>query len=317
MNLQVQYEFIFETAPFASCHASTIALMDDGPVAAFFGGTREGADDVGIWVTQRRDGRWSAPVQVADGREGDVEYPCWNPVLFQWPDGPLLLFYKIGPTPRTWWGALLRSEDGGATWSESERLPDGILGPIKNKPEWIDGALLCPSSDETAAWMLHMERTPDLRAWERISAHVDGKDIEAIQPSILRHADGRLQLIARTRQGFLASTWSDDGGRHWSSLRPMNLPNPNSGTDAVTLADGRHLLVTNPVTVPPGEWGGPRTPLTVALSDDGLTWRELCVLEDGPGEYSYPAVIQDANGDVHITYTWQRTRIKHAVLTDV
>jgi predicted neuraminidase len=85
------------------------------------------------------------------------------------------------------------------------------------------------------------------------------------------------------------------------------LPNPNAGTDAVTLRDGRHVLVYNPV--PKG-----RTPLKVAISADGKTWHDAVTLERDPGEYSYPTVIQTADGLVHITYTWRRERIRHAVI---
>ncbi|HMC12304.1 MAG TPA: exo-alpha-sialidase, partial [Pirellulaceae bacterium] len=128
-------EFIYETAPFPQCHASTIALGRDGLVASWFGGTRERHPDVGIWVS-RHDGKgWSAPVEVANGiQDATTRHPCWNPVLFQMPDGPLLLFYKVGPSPSTWWGMLIRSDDGGRSWSKPEKLPDDIPGPIKNKP---------------------------------------------------------------------------------------------------------------------------------------------------------------------------------------
>ena len=57
-----------------------------------------------------------------------------------------------------------------------------------------------------------------------------------------------------------------------------------------------------------------RTPLNVALSEDGRHWAALAVLEDDPGEYSYPAVIQTSDGLVHVTYTWRRQRVKHVVV---
>src|SRR5262245_33066159 len=106
----VSTEFIYETAPFPQCHASTIESTADGLVAAWFGGTREKNPDVGIWVS-RHDGKsWSAPVEVADGvQDATTRHPCWNPVLFQMPGGPLLLFYKVGPSPSTWWGMLMQS----------------------------------------------------------------------------------------------------------------------------------------------------------------------------------------------------------------
>ena len=85
------------------------------------------------------------------------------------------------------------------------------------------------------------------------------------------------------------------------------LPNPNSGIDAVTLRDGRQLIVYNHAN-------RGRSPLNVALSLDGKTWQAALVLESEPGEYSYPAVIQSADGLVHITYTWKRQRIKHVIV---
>jgi predicted neuraminidase len=98
-----------------------------------------------------------------------------------------------------------------------------------------------------------------------------------------------------------------DGGKSWSAVILTPLPNPSAGTDAVTLADGRHLLVYN--HTPKG-----RTPLNVALSDDGKSWAAALVLESEPGEYSYPAFIQAPDGLVHVTYTWKRERIRHVVI---
>jgi predicted neuraminidase len=308
-------EFIFEKAPFASSHASTVEETKAGLIAAWFGGSDEGEKDVGIW-TSRHDstgeGTWSAPVEVATGVIDKGRFPCWNPVLFQPAQGPLLLFYKVGPTPRGWWGMLITSDDGGQTWSKPVRLPDGILGPIKNKPVQLrDGSLLCGSSVETPsddAWFVHMERTSDLgRTWTKTDSLNDGKKLSAIQPTILTHAGGRLQILCRTRQGKIAESWSEDGGKNWQPLKLTALPNPDSGIDAVTLKDGRSVLLYNHTT-------SDRSPLNVAVSPDGKAWKAGPTLETEPGEFSYPAVIQTKDGKVHLTYTWNRKRIKHAVL---
>lgn len=308
----VSEEFIYDNAPYPSCHASTLAPTRDGIIAAWFGGTRERAPDVGIWVARLVGGKWTVPVEVADGVQPDgSRLPCWNPVLFQPSNGPLMLFYKVGPKPSEWWGLLRTSSDSGKTWSEPTRLRDGILGPVKNKPvELSDGSLLCPSSSENGGWKLHFERTADLgKTWTSVSPKSSTPPIDAIQPSVLVHPEGRLQAIGRTRSGKIFETWSNDGGASWSALNLLNLPNPNSGTDAVTLRDCRQLLVYNHNAMPKG-----RTPLNVALSNDGRTWKAALALESGPGEYSYPAVIQTQDGKVHVTYTWQRRRIKHVVI---
>ena len=100
----VSSEFIYEKAPFPQCHASTIAETKEGLVAAWFGGTAEKNKDVGIWISHRGKEGWSEVKEVANGKESDsVRYPCWNPVLFQMPAGPLVLFYKVGPSPSSWW----------------------------------------------------------------------------------------------------------------------------------------------------------------------------------------------------------------------
>ena len=307
-------EFIYETAPFPSCHASTLAESKDGLLAAWFGGTHERHPDVGIWVSHFKDGKWSVPVEVANGVESEtVRYPTWNPVLFQPKTGSLMLFYKVGPSPSEWWGMVMTSGDGGHTWSKAERLPDGILGPVKNKPiQLADDTIISPSSTEHEGWRVHFEISTDGgKTWTASPPVNDGQKIRAIQPSILQYDNNRLQAIGRTRSDGVFQIWSEDGGRTWGEMSLTTLPNPSSGTDAVTLADGRQLLVYN--HNPHYKVG--RSPLNVALSDDGKEWQAALVLEDEPkNQYSYPAVIQTADGKVHVAYTWRRERIKHVVI---
>lgn len=285
----VTREFIYEQAPYPSCHASTLVETTRGEiVAAWFGGTREKHPDVGIWVARRENGRWTQGIEVANGVQPDgTRHPTWNPVLFQ-PrgDAPLMLFYKVGPTPETWWGVLRTSGDGGRTWSEPRRLPNGILGPIKNKPvQLADGTILSPTSDETpekpSKWRVYFERSSDGgQTWTKTPFVNDGHKLGAIQPSLLFHdriGGDRLQAVGRTRQQRVFSIESPDGGRTWGPMTLLDgVPNPSAGTDAVTLRDGRHVLVYNPV-----EKG--RTPLVVGVSRDGRAWKPVLTLEDEPG----------------------------------
>ncbi|HEU5080758.1 MAG TPA: exo-alpha-sialidase [Opitutaceae bacterium] len=317
-------EFINEGAPYPECHASTLVGLAPGQLAAaWFGGTKERNPDVGIWFARLRDGKWETAREVAKGAStspGQPRVPAWNPVLFQPKRGPLCLFYKLGPSPSKWWGMVITSTDGGETWSAPRRLPNGILGPIKNKPvELADGTWLSPSSTEgnPDGWRVHFERSSDQGAtWQRTDDVAKGPNLDAIQPSVLFHANGKLEAVMRTKQGVIAQTWSSDNGLHWSSLTATNLPNPNSGNDAVTLADGRQLLVYNHSGHRATEAKGDRWPLDIALSDDGVTWRRVLTLENEPrvSGYAYPAVIQTSDGLVHITYTWARQHIKHVVI---
>lgn len=339
-------EFINEHAPYPSSHASTIAQTTSGTlVAAWFGGSAEGSPDVGIWLARHIGTRWSTAIEVATGRQPDgTRYATWNPVLFQAPNGPLVLFYKAGPSPQRWWGMMMTSADKGKTWGEARRLPDGVLGPIKDKPVALPGGgWLAGSSTEAspADWRVHFEISKDDgRTWS-IAGPVDrGAGFDAIQPTVLFPGHGRIEALCRTQQGVIAMTWSSDSGRTWTPLAATELPNPNSGIDAVTLADGRLLLVYNHSAQLPGWSGhGYRHPLDVALSRDGVHWKHVLTIEDtsdSPRDslsadelaspppprvrqevnegFAYPAVIQSADGLVHITYTWNRKSIKHVVL---
>lgn len=323
-NGYVSGELIYslDDKPTPQCHASTIAETPAGwLVAAWFGGKHEKSPDVGIWVS-RHDGKtWSKPIEVANGVQSpDKRYPCWNPVLFQPKAGSLMLFYKVGPSPSQWWGMLTTSKDDGKTWSPPRKLGENdkighLLGPVKNKPVQLkDGSILCPSSTEHDGWRVHFELTRDGgKTWQVIGPIHDGKEISAIQPSVLTYPDGKMQILCRTRQNVIGQSWSNDGGKSWSDVTATELPNPNAGTDAVTLADGRQLLVYNHTTRSGGFPSG-RNMLNVAISQDGKSWKPVLTLERDKSEFSYPAVIQTNDGNIHITYTYQRRSVKHVIL---
>ena len=359
-------EFLYESASFPECHGATITELANGDlVAAFFGGTKERNPDCVIWVCRKPKGatEWTAPEIAADGVfdlsdptvklaglsginaettpatagpvgpnfKGDIanarRKACWNPVLFQIPgEKELMLFFKIGSSVADWTGWVTRSTDGGKTWSQREPLPEGILGPIKNKPEYINGRIISPSSREGKGWRAWIEISDDKgKTWHTTGAiptdsavrtdRTEPEPIYAIQPSILRHADGRLQILCRTRNSKIATSWSSDNGDTWTPLTLIDMPNNNSGTDAVTMADGRHVLIYNDFATIPGTPKGVRNPLCVAVSDDGIHWNNVVTLEDSPvSQYSYPSIIQGKDGKLHAVYTWRRQRVKYAKL---
>lgn len=320
----VSEEFIYEISDALTpqCHASTVEVSNGVPVASWFGGTEEKNDDVGIWVSRKVDGKWSVPIEVVDGvQEDGSRYPCWNPVLFKLKNQPLVLFYKVGPNPETWWGLYMTSEDDGLTWSEPTMLPEGILGPIKNQPIQLEsGVILSPSSTEDGdlGWRIHLERSEDNgKTWTKTAPLNDGKEFGAIQPVVFNYGNGKLQLLSRTKQSVISQNWSNDNGLTWDKMTAIHLPNPNSGFDGVTLKDGRQLLVYNPT----GKNWGDRVPLSIATSTDGKTWTRKFDLEpmlqttDREGEeYSYPTMILADDGMVHIVYTWNRRTVNYVIL---
>ena len=336
-------EFIYQpgSAPFPECHASTIVTLAQGELlAAWFGGTHERAPDVAIYTARWSNGAWSKPVEVAREKTGDKGVPTWNPVLFHSHDGKLWLYYKAGDSPGVWSGARISSSDGGRTWSPMERLPAGILGPIREKPLLLPGKVIVSGSSVEAykTWAAWIERsTDDGQTWKKIgpitvtaaqdkaatpaadppmdSPELREKDKAPrefegiIQPAVVSLGAHHLRLYARSRTlaAKIVVADSHDDGLTWSPTHFIDLPNNNSGIDAIALRDGRVVLIFNDTT-------RGRSPLNLAVSRDGEHFRVFATLEQGAGEYSYPAIIQSPAGDLEMTYTWHRVSIKHVHL---
>lgn len=302
-------DFIFPPALFPASHTSTLVETSNGLLAAWISGPAARHSEAAIY-TARFDGmRWSTPVKSLSGEvHGTHQFQTWNPVLFQPSKGPLLLFYKIGPNPEGWWGMVTTSTNQGETWSTPARLPPGHVGPVRNKPiDLPDGSLLCGASTEKDGWKVHLERRTPSGQWQKIGPLPGLPSLSAIQPTFLAHSARQLQILCRTKEGRLAESWSTNAGDSWTPLRLTDLPNPNSAVDAVRLSNRQFILAYNHSPTNRGE-------LNLALSDDGLKWTPLMVVEKGDGEFSYPAIIQTRSGQVHLTYSWNRKGIKHAII---
>jgi predicted neuraminidase len=311
-------EFIFDSAPFAACHASTIVELRGGELmAAWFGGSGEGRTDVAIWTSRKSGGRWSTPVELV--REPRV--PTWNPVLFHSRDNRLWLYYKFGKSPSAWHAARMWSDDEGKTWSKPERLPSGIYGPIRAKPLVLDNGMIVSgtSVERGLSWTAWVEQSSDNgKTWTRIgpiALSAQGVSSPAtnadepygiIQPSIISVGEKHLRLYARSSSHIarICTAESFDEGKNWTAAKPIDLPNPNSGVDAVSLLNLGVILIFN-------HSSSKRTPLNLAVSKDGEHFRMFATLEDQPGEYSYPAMIVGSDGALHITYTWNRKKIRY------
>jgi predicted neuraminidase len=321
-----QSMFIFQNAPFASAHASNVVELRSGDLmACWFGGTAEGKPDVAIWGSRLQGENWSTPVELA--REPNIA--TYNPVMFYTKNGRLWFYYKFGPNPASWSGARQWSDDDGKTWSEVEHLPAGITGPIRAKPLVMDdGTIVSGTSVESYhAWAAWIERSTDNGvSWKRIGPITPPKRYAVnqmareanpkpfawsetygiIQPSVVLLSGRKLRFYARStgQIGRIVVADSNDAGLTWTDARPLELPNPNSGIDAVHLRDGRFVVVYNKST-------SKRTPLNLAVSTDGEHFEDFRTLESDEGEFSYPAMIQDREGNLDITYTWNRKQIKY------
>jgi predicted neuraminidase len=337
--------------PRYACHAATVADLGAGHVlAAWFGGTHEGHPDVAIWLSRYDGARWSAPAKIAD----EPGVPLWNPVLFRDAADTLWLFYKAGPTVPAWSGLYLQSRDAGRTWSAPTLLPAGLTGPAKNKPITLsNGDILCGASAETwRNWTAWAEISADSgRSWTRQGPIIAPRDAGSsgrsltepasagiqpsqselisatwdvatgqlrvpqehrgvIQPTVWEYAPGRVKMLLRATRavGAVCISESNDFGRTWSPARPTPIPHSNSGLDAVRLTDGRIVLACNPTHAG-------RSPLALLISDDnGETWPRRRDLETAAGEFSYPSIIQAADGRLHVVYTHRRTHIQHVIV---
>jgi len=138
---------------------------------------------------------------------------------------------------------------------------------------------------------------------------------KAIQPSILYDEGKSMKAFFRNmgdnRENYILNASSNDMGQTWSGISSTSLPNPNSGFDMIKLRDNMYLAAIN------YSFHG-RSNLSMLLSQDkGRTWRTIKVLENTPGqEYSYPSISRSKSGLYHITYTYERRKIKHIVFNE-
>jgi predicted neuraminidase len=301
--------FIFERAPFPSCHASTLVEHEPGKLmAAWFGGKAEGAANVQIWSSIFDGNRWSDP-QVLGSEPGQ---PCWNPVLFKTAKGTLYFWYKAGPKPENWTGYVRTSRDNGKTWSTPEMMPAGFWGPVRAKPIQLDnGTMLAGTSVESYRnWTPYVDRsTDDGKTWKRSNAFNISYKFGQIQPTLFQAQDGKIVALMRSKNPpNICQSESKDEGETFTPAEATVLPNPSAGIDVVKMKEGDLFLIHNPSQMF-------RTPLSLARSsDDGKTWKKVVDLETEPGEFSYPAMIQSSIGLLEITYTWKRTHIKHVTV---
>ncbi len=321
----VTREFIEPAPAVAEVHASTLAEAADGTVvAAWFGGTKEGNPDVSIYVSRLEDGRWTAARKVAAGAgEDGGEVAACDPVLHRGRDGELFLFFSVGPSPPGRWAEMMVSRDNGVSWGGRRRLPGEMKGPSRNRPlHAAGGGMIIPSDREGKGGIreIWMETGDErFRSWSSTRV-ADPGNLQASQPALVPYRHGGILALCRTAAGQIARTTSEDSGVSWGPLEPTGMPMIDSALDAIALREGGYLLAYNPGKAPenPGDTDPrePRCPLVVSFSADAGVWETIATLESRPTRwgYAYPSLLQTIDGRVHVTYTWNRGRIRHVVL---
>jgi len=325
--MQITKEYIFEQdIHFKECHASSlIELNNNDFMVCWFGGSKEGCEDVAIWISKRINKQWETPKKLVK----ISQEPHWNPVLFKDQLGKIHLFFKVGKKLSTWKTWVINSNDLGTTWSTPKILipgDSGGRGPVKNKPIILsDGTWLAPASIEKGWWEAFVDRSPDLgKSWQAGSLikmdktmFVNG-DINitpeghgVIQPTLWESEPGKFHMLLRSSCANVYRSDSDDYGHNWCSVYKTDLEHNNSGIDIVKLKTGTLVLAYNP-----SRTRGVRTPLTLSCSrNNGQSWEHIITLENEPhkvnnrAEFSYPAIIETSSG-LAITYTWKRKIIK-------
>jgi len=310
----VEYEHIFgDERPFAQSHASTIIKLDEGFLLAWFAGSHEKNDDVGIWMAKGQPGNWSAPYLAVKIRND----PHWNPVLFRTPEDRIYLYFKVGKEIDFWETWVQYTDDDGETWSEPQELVPGDKGgrgPVRNRPVILsNGTWLAPASTElNKVWDVFIDRSEDggktWTATEKVAMDrniIKGEGV--IQPALWESKPGHVHMLMRSSSGKICRSDSEDYGKTWSPVVETELPNNNSGIDVAHISGESLALIYNPV----GENWGKRYPITVAISNDnGKTWPIKYDIEKGEGndELSYPSIYYDGENLI-ACYTWNRDKI--------
>lgn len=311
----VDYEHIFgEDRPFAQCHASTITGLGDGTyLSAWFAGSYEKHNDVGIWISKGKPGNWSEPELLVKVRNE----PHWNPVLFNAPDGKVYLYFKVGKEIDFWETWVQYTEDGGETWSEAKELVPGDKGgrgPVRNHMLVLsDGTWLAPASDEkNKVWTVFVDRSEDGgKTWNATEKLAMDRTViteeGVIQPAMWESKPGHVHMLMRSSSGNICRSDSEDYGKTWSEVKEIELPNNNSGIDVAHIEGEKIALIYNPVAE---NWGD-RFPISIAVSEDnGKTWPLKFEIEKGSGddELSYPAMFYE-DGHLVACYTWNRQTV--------
>jgi predicted neuraminidase len=323
---------------FRSSHAANLLKLKNGDLLCFwFSGTREGESNVAIVMSRLARGseQWSKTVEI-DHQEGRS---FQNPVAFQAPGGRVWLLHTSQAAGQGQSNAevlYLTSQDAGQTWTSPRALFTQPGSFIRHPPVLIN----------KKAWLLPMYYTPSRSITD--GAESDHSAVKLtrnggktwrecnvpqsnglVQPTVVRLANRHFLGLFRSRYAdFIYRSTSTDGCV-WTVPTPTHLPNNNSSIQLTILRDGSLVIAFNNSSAGISRdkaRASVRKPLSIALSQDGgETWPWVRDIETGSPseqsdeiqggrgkheEYSYPSLLQDANGKINVAYSYNRGAIK-------
>lgn len=310
-------ELVFEKIPFAAAHhCSTLCQAANGDLLClWYGGSYESADDQVLFLARKKPEakNWSEPQVLARS----ATQPPGNGVIFRDTSDRLWIVWgrMEGSRPMRrgsgWDRCRLMqrtSTDQGVTWSDDRPMFAEELWCVpRNPPARLDdGTLVLPveGNQGKVEGSRFLTLAPGSDTWQSGGFTAGGS-----QPAVVQRRDKSLLALMRHSRN-ITQIESRDAGRTWTDAVATPLKNPDSGITMTRLANGHLVLVYNDSQTS-------RTPLSIVRSlDEGQTWEKPLQLESNPGEYSYPCIIQTADGKIHVSYTYRRYAIKHVELNE-
>lgn len=261
----------------------------------------------------RRDGADSTKLAAEEGRYLDLPRGCFvrAPLVVRDDGAWLLPIFRCVQRPGQKWNgshdtaAVGVSEDGGKTWRLDEL--EQSTGCVHMSPALLHGDQFAAFFRRRQADFVYRTESVDGgRSWSVPQATDVPNNNSSIAVTRLR--DGRLAMICNPVNAAL------------SPDRRASLYDELGEDDGRPDADPQGGCV--PV------WGVPRAPVTVCLSQDGgKTFPVRVLIEDGPGtclsndstdgrnkEMSYPWLLEEPDGTMHLAYTYHRRAIKYVRL---
>ena len=312
-----------EDAPRHS-EASVIELKDGTLLMAWqchkksvWGSRDESPSNISLMNSSDNAVTWGRERVVAERIEGSVN--VYAPTLFRNSDGSISLFFKRytqlekgKPVLNSYYRII--SFDEGETWSKEEVLwKDQDFGTLNHSLKRLsDGSILLPLEGGSAGWLVKGAETSvrilrsedELHSWSESNTINVLKGLE--EPCIAERTDGSLNMVLRTSLGSVFVSESYDGGRSWSKAQATGLRAPASCPCIVSIPDSDAQLVIWNNSVYDREWQlyGKRTPLTMAISRDGLkTFSDYFDIETDPDwAFTNPSVTITSTGLYVLNY---------------